>query len=134
LAANRGKQPAKNLGLLRVMLDIIKQDNNLSQSFHHENSSGKFICTNDLDAKGTKDQIICQGRVRSADRLLFKPKDRVDFAAAPPTAGSNGLSGAVSGLSAHFTAGSSQLMHCRSVRPEMVITGTVRFPHFGQRV
>jgi hypothetical protein len=43
-------------------------------------------------------------------------------------------SGAVSGLSVHFTAGSSQLMHCRSVRPEMVTTGTIRFPHFGQRV
>src|SRR5207244_2617727 len=82
-------------------------------------------CGNDLDAKGTKDQIIYQKRVRSADRLLFKPKDRVDFAA-PPTAGSNG-SGAVSGLSVHFTAGSSQLMHCRSVRPEMVTTGTIRF-------
>jgi hypothetical protein len=45
-----------------------------------------------------------------------------------------GLSGALTGLSAHFTAGSSQLMHCRSVRPEMVTTGTIRFPHFGQRV
>src|ERR1700738_4435444 len=41
---------------------------------------------------------------------------------------------AVSGLLAHFTAGSSQLIHCRSVRPEMVTTGTIRFPHFGQRV
>jgi hypothetical protein len=93
-----------------------------------------LICTNDLDAKGTKDQIIYQRRARSADRLLFKPKDRVGFASASPTAGSNGLSGAVSGLSAHFTAGSSQLMHWRSVRPEIVITGTIRFPHFGQRV
>ncbi len=45
-----------------------------------------------------------------------------------------GFSGAVSGLSAHFTAGSSQLMHWRSVRPEMVTTGITRFPHFGQRV
>src|SRR5258705_10050324 len=44
------------------------------------------------------------------------------------------FSGAVTGLSAHFTAGSSQLMHWRSVRPEMVTTGTIRFPHFGQRV
>src|SRR6266436_6264891 len=49
-------------------------------------------------------------------------------------AGTIGFSGAVSGLSAHFTAGSSQLMHCRSVRPEMVTTATIRFPHFGQRV
>jgi hypothetical protein len=49
-------------------------------------------------------------------------------------AGMIGFSGAVSGLSAHFTAGSSQLMHWRSVRPEMVITATSRFPHFGQRV
>jgi hypothetical protein len=45
-----------------------------------------------------------------------------------------GFSGAISGLSAHFTAGSSQLMHWRSVRPEKVTTGTIRFPHFGQRV
>jgi hypothetical protein len=45
-----------------------------------------------------------------------------------------GFSGAVSGLSAHFTAGSSQLMHWRSVRPEMVTTGTNRFPHFGQLI
>jgi hypothetical protein len=45
-----------------------------------------------------------------------------------------GPGGAVSGLSAHFTAGSSQLIHWKSVRPEMVITATVRFPHFGQRV
>src|SRR5258708_2645677 len=45
-----------------------------------------------------------------------------------------GFSGAVSGLSYHFTAGSSQLMHWRSVRPEMVTTGISRFPHFGQRV
>ena len=45
-----------------------------------------------------------------------------------------GFSGAVRGLSAHFTAGSSQLMHCRSVRPEMVTTAAIRFPHFGQRV
>ena len=33
MAANRGKQPAKNLGVLRVMLDIIKQDNNLHNRF-----------------------------------------------------------------------------------------------------
>src|SRR5437868_8060604 len=85
----------------------------IASSFQHENSSGKFICTNDQDAKGTIDQIIYRARVRSADRLLFKPKDRVDFAAAPLTAGSNGLSGAVSGLSVHFTAGSSQVMHWR---------------------
>jgi hypothetical protein len=45
-----------------------------------------------------------------------------------------GFSGAVSGLSADFSAGSSQLMHWRSVRPEMVTTGTMRFPHFGQHV
>src|SRR5260370_12951017 len=45
-----------------------------------------------------------------------------------------GFSAAVSGLSAHFTAGSSQLMHWRSVRPEMVTTGTIRFPHLAQRV
>ena len=45
-----------------------------------------------------------------------------------------GCSAAVSGLSADFTAGSSQLMHWRSVRPERVTTGTIRFPHFGQRV
>jgi hypothetical protein len=45
-----------------------------------------------------------------------------------------GFSGAMSGLSAHFTAGSSQLMHWRSVRPEMVTTGTICFPHFGQCV
>jgi len=45
-----------------------------------------------------------------------------------------GFSGAMSGLSAHFTAGSSQLMHWRLVRPEKVTTGTIRFPHFGQRV
>src|SRR5260221_8111637 len=45
-----------------------------------------------------------------------------------------GFSGAVSGLSAHFTAGSSQVMHWRSARPEMLTTGTNRFPHFGQRV
>jgi hypothetical protein len=31
-----------------------------------------------------------------------------------------GLSGAVGGLSANFSAGSSQLMHWRSVRPEIV--------------
>jgi hypothetical protein len=50
--------------------------------------------------------------------------------------GTLGLSsiGAVSGLSAHFTAGSSQLIHCKSVRPAMVITGTIRFPHFRQHV
>src|ERR1700678_2979235 len=40
----------------------------------------------------------------------------------------------MSRLSDHSTAGSSQLMHWRSVRPEMVTTGTIRFPHFGQRV
>jgi hypothetical protein len=45
-----------------------------------------------------------------------------------------GFSGAVSELSAHFTAGSSQPMHWKSVRPEMVTTGAVRFPHFGHRV
>jgi hypothetical protein len=45
-----------------------------------------------------------------------------------------GFSGTVTGLSAHFTAGSSQLMHWRSVRPEMVITGSIRFPHFEQRI
>src|ERR1700692_4193947 len=45
-----------------------------------------------------------------------------------------GFSGAMSGRSAHFTAGSSQLMHWRSVRPEMVTTGISRFPHFGQCV
>src|ERR1700736_858806 len=45
-----------------------------------------------------------------------------------------GCSAAVSGLSADFTAGSSQLMHWRSVRPEMVTIGTISFPHFGQRV
>ena len=45
-----------------------------------------------------------------------------------------GLSGAVGGLSANFSAGSSQLMHWRSVRPEMVTTDTIRFPHFGQHV
>ena len=44
------------------------------------------------------------------------------------------LSGAVGELSAHFTAGSSQPMHWKSVRPEIVTTGTIRFPHFGQRV
>src|SRR5260370_30677111 len=49
-------------------------------------------------------------------------------------AGTIGFSGAVRGLSAHLSAGSSQLMHCRSVRPEMVTTGAIRFPHFGQRV
>src|SRR5258705_5151423 len=43
-----------------------------------------------------------------------------------------GFSGAVTGLSAHFTAGSSHLMHWRSVRPET--NGTNRFPHFGQLV
>jgi hypothetical protein len=45
-----------------------------------------------------------------------------------------GFSGAVSGLSAHFTAGSSQVMHWRSVRPDQVTTGTRRFPHLRQRV
>jgi hypothetical protein len=40
----------------------------------------------------------------------------------------------VSGLSAHFAAGSSQLIHWKSVRPEMVITATVCLPHFAQRV
>ena len=40
----------------------------------------------------------------------------------------------MSGLSAHFAAGSSQLMHWRSVRPEKVTTGTIRFLHFGQCV
>src|SRR6185437_12760252 len=45
-----------------------------------------------------------------------------------------GLSGAVSGLSANFTAGSSQLIHWSSVRPEMATTGTNSFPHFAQRV
>jgi hypothetical protein len=42
--------------------------------------------------------------------------------------------GLKAGLSADLTAGSSQLMHWRSVRPEMVTTGTNRFPHFGQCV
>ena len=46
----------------------------------------------------------------------------------------SGLSGTVSGLSAHFTAGSSQLMHWSSVRPEMATTGSNSFPHFAQRV
>jgi hypothetical protein len=32
------------------------------------------------------------------------------------------------------TAGSSQPMHWKSVRPEIVTTGTISFPHFGQRV
>jgi hypothetical protein len=41
---------------------------------------------------------------------------------------------AVSGLSADFSAASSQLMHWRQVRPEMVTTGTIRFTHFGQHV
>ena len=45
-----------------------------------------------------------------------------------------GYSGAMTRLSAHFTAGSSQLMHWRSVRPERVTTGTICFPHFGQCV
>lgn len=40
----------------------------------------------------------------------------------------------MSGLSAHFAAGSSQLIHWKSVRPEMVITATVRLPHFAHRV
>src|ERR1700691_4392610 len=40
----------------------------------------------------------------------------------------------MSRLSDHFTAGSSQLMHWRTVRPEMVTTGTIRFSQFGQRV
>jgi hypothetical protein len=44
------------------------------------------------------------------------------------------FSGAISGLSAHFTTGSSQLMHWRSVRPDKVITGTRCFPHLGQCV
>jgi hypothetical protein len=41
---------------------------------------------------------------------------------------------AIGKLSDHFTAGSSQLMHWRTVRPEMVTTGTIRFSQFGQRV
>jgi hypothetical protein len=45
-----------------------------------------------------------------------------------------GFSGAVNGLSDHFAAGSSQLMHWRTVRPQMVTTGTIRFSQFGQRV
>ena len=48
--------------------------------------------------------------------------------------GAVGAGGAVSGLSAHFAAGSSQLIHWKSVRPEMVITATVCLPHFAQRV
>jgi len=42
--------------------------------------------------------------------------------------------GALSELSTHFTAGSSQPMHWKAVQPEIVTTGTVSFPHFGQRV
>jgi len=45
-----------------------------------------------------------------------------------------GLSGTVSGPSAHFAAGSSQLMHWSSVRPEMATTGSNNFPHLAQRV
>jgi hypothetical protein len=45
-----------------------------------------------------------------------------------------GFSGAVGGLWANFTAGSSQLMHWRSVLPQIVTTGASRFPHFLQRV
>ncbi len=45
-----------------------------------------------------------------------------------------GSSAAVGGLSADFSAGSSQLMHWRSVRPERVTIATISFPHFGQRV
>src|SRR4030088_1019983 len=45
-----------------------------------------------------------------------------------------GFSEALGGLSAHFTTGPSQLLHWRSVRPERVTTGIIRFPHFGQRV
>jgi hypothetical protein len=55
--------------------------------------------------------------------------------AEPPAMPSIGFSGANCGLSsAHFTPGSSQFMHWRSVRPENVTTGTIRFPHFGQCV
>lgn len=45
-------------------LDIIKQDNQLQNRFRYDAHEGKFICTNDLDAKGTHHQIIYQGRVR----------------------------------------------------------------------
>jgi hypothetical protein len=45
-----------------------------------------------------------------------------------------GFSGTISGVSAHLIAGSSQLMHWRSVRPDRVTTGTRCFPHLGQCV
>jgi hypothetical protein len=67
--------------------------------------------------------------------VLHRPV-KISPQAARGTTGSAsiGFSGAICGLSANFTAGSSQLMHWRSVRPDKVITGTRCFPHFGQCV
>jgi hypothetical protein len=66
-------------------------------------------------------------RVAGAPHSLCEITDAVGSAAIC-------FSGAISGLSAHFTTGSSQLMHWRSVRPDKVITGTRCFPHLGQCV
>jgi hypothetical protein len=43
-------------------LDIWMKDKRLHNRFKYDPPSGKFLCTNDLDAQGVKHQIIYQGR------------------------------------------------------------------------
>ena len=43
-------------------LDIWMKDNRLHNRFKYDPSTGKFLCTNDLDAPGVKHQVIYQGR------------------------------------------------------------------------
>lgn len=44
-------------------LDIRMKDNRLHNRFKYDPPSGRFHCTNDLDAHGLKGQSIYQGRV-----------------------------------------------------------------------
>jgi hypothetical protein len=44
-------------------LDIWTKDNRLYNRFKYDPPSGRFHCTNDLDAIGVKAQVIYQGRV-----------------------------------------------------------------------
>jgi hypothetical protein len=48
--------------MVNGMLEIVRQNNDLQNRFKYDPHGEKFLCTNDVDAKGYKDQFIYRDR------------------------------------------------------------------------
>ena len=56
--------------IVNGMLEILRPNNDLQNRFRYDPEGEKFICTNDTDAKGYKDQFIFRDGARA---VLISP-------------------------------------------------------------